>query len=187
MQSPHSFIVQPLKGKRYDNTRQYGDVEFIVSTSQEDHKFSNRMATVKSVPLNYSGPIKINDTLLVHHNVFKLYYDMRGREQSGKSYFKENLFLVDNDQFFLYKSGAQWCANDKYCFVEPVKSKDYYLDKIIKNEPLVGKVKYPNQELLNHGVNEGDEVAFQPESEYEFTVDGVLLYRIMSKFITVKL
>ena len=55
----------------------------------------------------------------------------------------------------------------------------------LKNGP--SKIKYPNQELINHGVKVGDEVAFQPDSEYEFTVDGVLLYRIMSKFITVKL
>ena len=187
MQSPHSFIVEPLKGKRYDNTKKLGEVDFIVSTSQEDHKFSNRFAKVNSLPLNYCGPIKINDLLLVHHNVFKIYYDMKGYEKSGKSYFKDNLFLIDNDQFFLYKSGDEWFAHDKYCFVEPVKSKDYYLDKVVKYEPLVGKIKYPNQELINYGVKVGDEVAFQPDSEYEFTVDGVLLYRIMSKFITVKL
>ena len=41
--------------------------------------------------------------------------------------------------------------------------------------------------ILRWLVKVGDEVAFQPDSEYEFTVDGVLLYRIMSKFITVKL
>ena len=48
-------------------------------------------------------------------------------------------------------------------------------------------MKYPNAELIKHGVNKGDEVAFQPESEYEFRIDGVLMYRIMSEFITVKL
>ena len=53
MQSPHSFIVEPLKGKRYDNTKKLGEVDFIVSTSQEDHKFSNRFARVNSLPLNY--------------------------------------------------------------------------------------------------------------------------------------
>ncbi len=41
--------------------------------------------------------------------------------------------------------------------------------------------------IIYHGIKEGDEVAFQPESEYEFTIDGVLMYRIMSQFITVKL
>jgi len=187
MQSPFSFIVEPLKGKRYDNTRAHGDVELIVSTSQEDHKFSNRYAVVKNLPLNYCGPIQINDTLLVHHNVFKIYYDMKGYEKSGKSYFKDNLFFIENDQFFLYKNNNKWHAHDKYCFVEPILSKDYYIDKIVKYEPLVGIVKYPNKELIYHGIKEGDEVAFQPESEYEFTIDGVLMYRIMSQFITVKL
>ena len=50
MQSPHSFIVQPQKGKRYDNTKKFGEVDFIVSSSQEDHKFSNRYGTVISLP-----------------------------------------------------------------------------------------------------------------------------------------
>ena len=187
MQSPHSFIVQPQKGKRYDNTKKFGEVDFIVSSSQEDHKFSNRYGTVISLPLNYCGPIEIGDTLIVDHNVFKYYYDMKGIQKSGKSFFKDDLFFIDNDQFFLYNKNGEWFAHDKYCFVEPIAVKDYYLNKAVKHEPLIGVMKYPNAELIKHGVNKGDEVAFQPESEYEFRIDGVLMYRIMSEFITVKL
>ena len=77
--------------------------EILVSTTEEDYKFSNRLAIVQEVPLGYTGPVKKGDTLLVHHNVFKFYNDMRGRQQSGKSFFKDDLFFIDNDQFFLYK------------------------------------------------------------------------------------
>ena len=62
-----------------------------------------------------------------------------------------------------------------------------YIDKAVKYEPLVGIMRYPNQELLSHGVKAGDEVVFQPDSEYEFRIDDILMYRIMSQFITVKL
>jgi hypothetical protein len=187
MQSPFSFIVEPLKGKRYDNTRTHGDVELIVSTSQEDHKFSNRYAVVKNLPLNYCGPIQINDTLLVHHNVFKFYNDMYGNRKSGKSFFKDDLFLVDPDQFYMYKNKKGWVGHDKYCFIKPLESKDNYLKKNSKYEPLTGTVKYINQDLLKKGVKVGDVVLYQPDSEYEFLVDDELLYRMFTDNITVVL
>ena len=52
--------------------------------------------------------IEPGDTLLVHHNVFKFYNDMRGRQQSGKSYFKDDLFFIDDTQFFMYKKENKW-------------------------------------------------------------------------------
>jgi hypothetical protein len=46
MKSPFYFIAKPVDGKRYANTKDIGGVELIVSTSEEDHKFSNRFAEV---------------------------------------------------------------------------------------------------------------------------------------------
>ncbi len=65
MRSPFYFIAKPVNGRRYDNTKEIGGVDFIVSTSEEDHKFSNRFAEVVELPLGYKGPIKEGDTLLV--------------------------------------------------------------------------------------------------------------------------
>ena len=101
MKSPYSFIVKPYNNRRYDNIKSYGDVEFITSTSEEDHKSSNRFAIVIATPINYTGPVREGDILLVHHNVFKFYNDMYGRRKSGKSFFKDDLFFVDPDQFYL--------------------------------------------------------------------------------------
>ena len=102
MRSPFSFIVRPVNGKRYDNVKTISNVDFLISVSKEDHKASNRYAQVVSTPLGYSGDVKIGDILLVHHNVFKYYNDMSGREKSGKSFFRDDLFFIDFDQFFLY-------------------------------------------------------------------------------------
>ena len=93
MKSPFNFIVKPLKGKRYDNTKEIAGLELVVSTSEEDHKFSNRYAEVIETPIGYTGAIKSGDTLLVHHNVFKYYNDMKGRQKSGRSFFKDDLFF----------------------------------------------------------------------------------------------
>ncbi len=186
MQSPYSFIVKPFNNRRYDNVKKIGDIDFFTSTSEEDHAVSNRYAEVVSTPINYNGEIKKGDTLLVHHNVFKFYNDMRGRRKSGKSFFKDNLFFVDYDQFFLYKHKGSWKAHDKYCFVEPIKIKEKFLKTSGSEEPLMGIIKYINNQLLAMGLKVGDEVSFQPESEYEFFVDGEKLYRMFTNNITLK-
>ena len=120
MQSPTCFIATPFGNKRYDNTKVMGEVEIVTSTSEENHKASNRLAVVQSVPLEYNGPIEKGDILLVHHNVFKFYNDISGKRKSGKSHLWEELFLIDNEQFFMYKKDGAWHAHDRYCFVKPL-------------------------------------------------------------------
>jgi hypothetical protein len=187
MKSPFYFIVRPNNGKRYDNTKEIGGVELIVSTSEEDHKFSNRYAIVVETPLGYSGPIIPGDTLLVHHNVFKFYNDIKGRTKSGKSFFKDDKFFIEPDQFFLFKRGEKWFSYDRYCFVKPLPATESYIKKPFSEEPLMGIMKYPNEYLISKGVMAGDLVCFAPDSEYEFTVDGEKLYRMYDHQITIKL
>ena len=187
MKSPFYFITRPTEGKRYNNTKEIAGIEFIVNTSEEEHKFSNREAVVVETPLWYTGPIEPGDTLLVHHNVFKFYNDMKGNRKSGRSFFREDVFLIDNEQFFLYKKNDTWYAYDKYCFVKPIPPTDSYINKPFSEEPLMGIMKYPNEYLISQGVKAGDNVVFSPDSEYEFKVDGEKLYRIYDHQITVKL
>jgi len=187
MQSPFYFIAKPLEGKRYNNTKEIGGIELIVSTSEEDHNFSNRQAEVIEVPRGYKGPIAPGDILLVHHNVFKFYNDIRGNRKSGKSFFREDLFFIEPDQFFLFKRNDVWYSYDRYCFVRPIPAQESYIFKPFSKEPLMGQMVYPNQYLISKGVNTGDIVCFQPESEYEFEVDGEKLYRIFDHQITIKL
>mgnify|MGYP003669483038 CR=1 FL=1 len=184
MKSPYSFIVKPVKDKRYNNTIDINNIEFITSVSQEDHTSSNRFGEVISVPLNYKGDIQKGDLLLVHHNVFKYYYDMYGRQKSGKSYFKDDMFFIEQDQFFLYKRKDKWYTHDKYCFIKPILVEDSYIKKSSKYEPLKGKIVYSNKQLDNLGVKVNDTVIFSPDSEYEFNVDGQLLYRMFTNNIT---
>jgi hypothetical protein len=187
MHPTFQFIVKPNKDRRYDNTRDWG-IDFIVSASQEDHRFSNRYAEVLHTPMAYTGPIKPGDTLLVHHNVFKFYYDMYGRQKSGRSFMSDNTFLIDPDQFFLYKGAdGKWMAHDKYCFIKPMEKKDWIIDKTCELEPLHGTIRYINEQMLSMGLKEGDEVVYEPESEYEFEVDGELLYRMFTNNIAIKL
>lgn len=184
MKSPTNFIVRPLNGRRYNNIKKIGDVDLITSTSQEDHKVSNRYAEVVSTPINYSGDIQPGDTLIVHHNVFKYYYDMKGRQKSGKSFLMDDLFLVDDYQYYMYKNNNEWKSKEEFCFIKPIPKEEFYIDSHAKNQPLVGKVRYINNTLLSYGVNVDDVVSFKPESEYEFDIDGEKLYRVRTDWIT---
>lgn len=187
MKSPFNFLAKPVNGRRYDNVKEVGGIELITSTSEEDHKFSNRYAEVVELPLKYKGPVQIGDILLVHHNVFKFYNDIRGKQKSGRSFFRDDIFFIEPDQFFMYKHGSTWNSYDKYCFVKPIPAIDSYVKKPFTEEPLMGEMKYPNAYLLHQGVREGDIVCFQPDSEYEFNVEGEKLYRMFDHQITVKL
>jgi|TARA_R110000822_G_scaffold120913_7_gene254607 hypothetical protein len=187
MKSPFEFIVKPVGGKRYDNIKKIGGTDFIVSTSEEDFKHSNRYAEVVEVPILYKGPIKPSDILLVHHNVFKFYNDIKGGQRSGKSYFKDDLFFVDVEQFFMHYDGEEWHPYDRFCFIEPIPTIESYIYKPFSEEPLIGKMKYPNEYLKSQGVKVGDLVTFLPETEYEFNVDGEKLYRMYDHHISMVL
>ena len=187
MRSPFNFIVKPESGTRYNNTKEIGGIDLIVNTSEEDHKFSNRHAIVVEVPNKYDGPIRPGDTLLVHHNVFKFYNDMKGRQKSGRSFFRDDVFLIDPDQFFLYKQDGKWHTYDRYCFVKPIPATESYIKKPFTHEPLMGEMVYPNAYLVSQGVDQGDKVCFKPDSEYEFEVDGEKLYRMYDHQITIVL
>ena len=183
MRSPYNFIVKPLNGRRYDNIKEIADTEFITSVSQEDHVASNRFAEVIALPINYKGPVKEGDTLLVHHNVFKFYYDMQGRQKSGRSFLKDDLFLIDNEQFFLYKNNDTWMAHSKYCFIKPI---DYIQNEILHRvdkteEEHVGVIKYINHKTLKPG----DRIAFTKNSEYKFTIEDEKLYRMRNRDICI--
>ena len=191
MRSPTLFLIRPIGGRRYDNIKDFGDIQFVTSTSQEDHKVSNRYGEVIALPIGYDGPIEVGDTLLVHHNVFKKYYDMKGREKSGPCHFRNDIFMVEPDQFFLYKNKGKWHTHSRYCFVRPLDNENCSIFNVnLENNShlhLIGQIVYSNDELSALGVYEGDIISFQPHSEYEFTIEGEKLYRMFTRNICTKI
>jgi hypothetical protein len=177
MVSPFYFVIKPLCDKRYDNVRDYDGNDFIISSSQEDHTVTNRFAIVANVPMYYDGDIKPGDTVVVHHNVFRTYYDVRGNERNNWSHYKDNIFLVDESQVFLYKTDdCEWQSPPNYCFIEPLPVEESMILSTDTEQKLTGKVAYVPSNKFN--LNKGDKVSFRPESEYEFNIDGKKLYRM---------
>ena len=178
MKSVYNFVVTP-KGKRYNNTKKVGESELIINTEIFNHQYVNREAIVISTPIVGDTNIKSGDTVIVHHNVFRRWYDFKGVEKNSRSYFNESTYFINYDQIFLYKRNNNWIAPKGYCFVKPLKAIDQF--NIESEKPLQGIVKYSDGT-----VNVGELVGFKPNSEYEFIVEGERLYRVLSNFITIK-
>ena len=178
MKSVYNFVVTP-KGKRYNNTKQVGDSELIINTEIFNHQYTNREAIVISTPIIGDTNIKPGDTVIVHHNVFRRWHNVLKQEKNSRSYFDENTYLVSKDQIFLYKRNNDWKPIQGYCFVQPIKDNDKF--NIETEKPLQGIVKYSDG-----SVEINDLIGFTPNSEYEFIIDGKRLYRVLSKFITIK-
>ena len=178
MKSVYNFVVTP-KGKRYNNTKKVGDSELILNTEIFNHQYVNREAIVISTPIIGDTDIKAGDTVIVHHNVFRRWYDFKGVEKNSRSYFNEDTYFISSDQVFLYKRNNNWIAPKGYCFVKPLKAIDQF--NIESEKPLQGIVKYSDGT-----VNVGELIGFKPNSEYEFIVEGERLYRVLSNFITIK-
>ena len=181
MQSLFSFIVKP-KNERYDNKKYIDGQELLLNTEISDHRYVSRTGIVTAVPKSYTGEIKVNDEVIVHHNVFRRWYDARGKEKNSRSYYKEGKYFVMPDQIFLYKQNNQWLALEDYCFIKPIISNNILLND--KEVSFQGIVKYVNNKLNN--IKKEDLVGFMPGSKYEFIIDGERLYRVLSKFITIK-
>ena len=178
MKSVYNFVVTP-KGERYNNKKKIGDSELILNTEIFNHQYVNRTAIVKSIPLIGDTDIQLGDEVIVHHNVFRRWYNVKGIEKNSRSFFDENTYLINQDQIFLYKRFWEWQAPKGYCFVKPLKARNPL--NVDLEKPLQGIVKYSD------GTVEVDDlVGFRPSSEYEFIVDGERLYRVLSNFITIK-
>jgi len=179
MKAPFDFVIEP-KGNRYNNTTRVGDKDLILNTEIFNHQFVNREAIVKSVPTAFKTEIKPGDTIITHHNVFRRWHDVKGRERNSRSFFDENTYLIKKDQIFLYKrNNEEWKAPKGYCFVQPLKAKDSFNTE--QEEPLIGIIKYTDKSF-----NKEELVGFMPNSEYEFIINKERLYRVMTQFITIK-
>jgi len=181
MQSLFDFIITP-KNERYDNKKYIDDSELLLNTEISDHRYVSRAGVVVSIPKSYKGEIKIKDEVILHHNVFRRWYDQYGVEKNSRSYFKENMYLVRPDQIFLYKRNNKWHAVDGYCFIKPIVSNNMFSDD--KEIPFIGVAKYVDKKF-NH-IEKKDLVGFTPSSEYEFIIDGERLYRVLNNSICIK-
>lgn len=182
MRAIHDYII--TTDNRYNNSVDVDGKELVINTeiTERDAEFVNRIATVVATPSARETDIKVGDQVVVHHNVFRRWYDMRGNEKNGGSFISEDTYKVSEDQIFAYKD-EEWKACLRYCFVKPIKDDSQWRETPYQG--LIGELLYTDKYLDSLGIKPGTIVGFTPDSEYEFTIDDQLLYRIYSTQITI--
>ena len=183
MNSLFDFIVEPY-GQRYNNEVKVGDKSLIINTKLESYKSVNNIAKVISVPLAYKTPVKPGDLIIIHHNVFRRWYNVKGKEKNSRAYFKDNLYFVQLDQVYLYKKNNKWESFGDRCFIIPLRDKVKIHNNI--EQSLIGILKYGNSALEALEITEGDVIGYKPFGEFEFIVDGKRLYCMKSNDIVIK-
>ena len=172
MKPLYDFLVEPFDNKRYDISKKFGDVEFLMNASQEDHLTTNRRAKVIALPFGYNGEVSVGDELIVHHNIFRKFYNMQGKEVSGFSHVIDNRYLVGFDQAYLYRrQGKNWKTIENFVFVKPDVDSDVCFN---------GTVVYTNNHLESKGIKCGDKVVFGSFCHHRFNIDNQLLFRMHS-------
>lgn len=176
MKSPFFFLIKPV-GSEYENSINIAGKKIIINSTVESHKHVNRFAEVIQTPIHYNGDIKPGDTIIVHHNVFRIYYDVKGRAKKSPNYFKDEIYFIDPYQFYMYHNGTEWRSVGNWCFVRPIDKENTYLYEE-GNEKNTGQLVYSNKKLDSFGIDSGSYVKFSDNSEYEFNINDEVLYRM---------
>ena len=183
MKSLYDFIIKPF-GDRYENEIKIGDKTLVLNTKIESFKSVNNLAVVVETPKAFKTNIQKGDIVLIHHNVFRVFYDMKGVKKNSRSYFKDDLYFCAVDQIYLYKNTEDWKSFGDRCFVMPLKNEDILTND--KEQKLIGILKYGNNSLKALNINPGDVVGFTPNSEWDFIVDEQRVFCMKSNDIVIK-
>ncbi len=181
MKAVYDFIIEPVDG-RYNNNKRLEEGDLILNTEMQNHSYSNRVAKVLAIPSEIKTDIVVGDEIIVHHNVFRRFRDIRGVEKNSRSYYKEDIFFASEDQVYAVKTCCGWRACEGYNFVKPIKEKKMFSFNFEKEGVGVLYAADPN---LNT-VQPGDLVGFKPGAEYEFIIRGQRVYRVPTNSITIK-
>jgi len=178
MKPIYDYVIKPC-GERYNNSIDVGDSnKLILNTEIFNHGYINRKAVVVSTPIDNIHNLQEGQEVVVHHNIFRRWHNVKGVEKNSRGFLNEGEYLASPDQIYMYKNYDWECVNG-FTFVKPIKSTDKY--SLNQEKPLVGIVKYSDGTFLPTQL-----VGFRPSSEFEFVIDGERLYRVMNSFITIE-
>ena len=178
MQSVFNYLVSP-KGNRTVGSKEIEGQTLLLNTDLQNHSYTNRIGTILNLPLVGNEELKEGDDVIVHHNVFRRFRDVRGNEKDSKNYLSEDVYTIQADQIYAFKRNGEWKALKGFCFVKPIKEDKMF--SVDFEKPLIGIVKLGNDEIEKESL-----VGFKPNSEYEFVIEGQRLYRVPTNSITIK-
>ena len=178
MKSVFNFMVRP-KTSRSSAKKEIDGKELLLNTEVQNHNYTSRLGVITALPIAVATNIQVGNEVILHHNVFRRFRDVRGEEKNSKSYYNEDLFFAQPDQIYAYKKDNNWCCVDGYCFIKPIANKDKF--SLEHEKAGIGIIKYADE-----GFEKNDLVGFKPGMEYEFNIEGERLYRVPTNKITIK-
>ena len=169
----NQYIIKP-HGSRYLNEK---DGVIINTTNDEtDFKYVNRIGEVVMVPRNNYANLEVGDKVIVHHNTFRKWFNVRGLLKDSSNFVGDNQFQVHTDQLYAYNRGDGWKTVEDWIFVKPIENDYITLDNIGQYVVQTGTIKFANDHI-------GQDVYFSKKSEYKFEIDGEILYRMRERDI----
>lgn len=178
MQSIYNFIISPY-AKRTTSEKEINGVTLLLNTELQNHLYTSRHGVVEAVPKINDLGLQPGDEVIVHHNVFRRFRDVRGNEKNSRSYYEEDKYFVYPDQIYAFKRDDEWEPVKGFIFVKPMLDERMFSEH---NEmPLLGKVKHACE-----GFENGELIGFTPGTEYEFNIEGEKVYRVPYNRITIK-
>lgn len=189
--SSTNFVIVKLE-EAYINEEEVNGSSIIINSSIENVSSINRQAEVIQVPKG----IKLNkgDFIIAHHNIFRLRNDYKGNLCQSDYYLGDNTYFIPPTEIFLRRQGLleNWEAIDPYVFIKPInldESKELLVGLKQEHkgrEHKKGIIRYSNTYLKSKGFMGGDLVYFKKNSEYEFKIEGEILYRMKTSDILLK-
>ena len=178
MKSIYNFIVKPKSGRSTSSVK-IDNNELLLNTELQNHNYVSRHGIILATPMLSETSIKEGDEVILHHNVFRRFYDVRGNEKNSKSYFEEDKYFAQPDQIYAYKSNSKWKSEKGFCFIKPIKEDKMFSTDFEK--PGLGIVKY-----TDGSIDKGTLVSFKVGMEYEFFIEKERLYRVPTNQIKIK-
>ena len=184
------FIVEVSEDYNNDVVLSNG-LKVAVNNSIDNVEHINRIGKLVDGPKGSN--VSPGDMLLFHHNICRRSWGLKSKKRQSVFYIKDGIYYIPSTEIFMIKRQNQqkWEAIDPYVFLKPLKAEkrilknglevmeDSYRDK----KDLMGIVSYSNKALISCGVKEGDLVAFQEDSEFEFKIEGEIHYRMKTQDI----
>lgn len=174
MRSPHYFIVKPKDEQRYNNTKKIGGQDVIINDTLDDGHTTNREAIVIETPIAYKGDVEVGDTIIVHHNTFRVLRNQRGVMTNSKKHIKDNLFWVD-DYYLHIKKDGQVISKYPYVFFKALMTDD--IEHGVEKDRNKGVLAFNCSELKDE-LEIGKTYYFKEGVNAPYTINDEEYYRV---------
>jgi co-chaperonin GroES (HSP10) len=185
MNSLNHFIVRVEK--THNDSIKSGDAEIFIDPKYNPFEHRICYGEVVSSPVRIPNPVKAGDTLFFHHHVTENKALSLGDNQYCVLYDDKNGYLGQAIAYRDKQTGELGMLSD-WIFMQPipeetgesVTASGIVIPDVVKKKDGRRAIVYKiNRELEEYGVEVGDVVGFDKNSDYKMTLDnGEVVYRM---------